>query len=62
MMTNFGPMFETLIPVVCLVVGVFIGAWLNHRGRSGLSPLPRIIPERKEKNGDTRVKFPQVKP
>jgi hypothetical protein len=36
---------------VCLLVGVFVGAWLTYRANAGQSPIPSVsefVPEKPE--------------
>jgi hypothetical protein len=36
-----------MIDALCLLVGVFVGAWLTYRAQRGQSPLPEL-PEQDE--------------
>lgn len=47
-----------MIDALCLLVGVFVGAWLTHRAQRGQSPLPEIpkIPEQDEPADEAKPK------
>lgn len=38
-----------ILPPICLLVGLFAGAWLTHRGEGRKSPIPSLpMPTKKE--------------